>query len=400
MKDPKKRKHRGRDVWLADWEDALTGQRHRNLFNLKRDADAFLEKVAAAPKFTHTLSPLVDPAVRLDAFTASWFWDRMAAPGKRWRPSTARTYADHVLGRLLPCRYGNGPDDVLGRTKVCDLTARHVAMLVESMSSDGFSPNTIKLTVVIFGTLLQRATSRGLLPASPLTRDLRRDLAPYLTPDEDGPDKAFTREQAQAFLRVTAQHSRLHPLYVTGFTAGLRLGELLGLQLDDLRGRLRVARSLDIRGSALAPVVGPTKGGRERQVDVCADLRAVLDQIASDRPKLALRHAWRPVPPWTFITGNGTVFSQRAVRTDFRHMLQLAGLGDTSLTPHGMRHTFTREHVQRRCNLPWLQQQLGHKSIEVTIGVYAKYATVTDTAAADDLGSSLLGNDTPAVASS
>jgi integrase len=389
---PSKRNVRGQTRWVCDWEEPLTGQRRRKLFDTRADAQAFQDEINTAPKPVHTLHALVDPAVRLDEFAAQWFWDRATAP-KPWRPGTECTYREHLTLRLLPFRYGTGPDDVLGRTKVRTLTAGHVEALVKSMAADGFSPATIRLTLIVFGTLLDRAVSRGLLPAHPVTKDLRRELAPYVTPTDDGPPKAFTQEQAQAFLAVSAASSRLHALYVTGFTTGLRLGELLGLQLDDHQGRtLRVARSLDPRESTLQPVIGPTKGGRERWVDVGTDLRAVLERLAAERPKQAFKHAWRPVPVWTFVTSNGTPFSAQAVRKDFRRMLRLAGLGDSGLTPHALRHSFTTWHVLRGCDPKWLQQQLGHKSIAITLDVYAKHATLSDHQAADALGSALLGN--------
>jgi integrase len=90
----------------------------------------------------------------------------------------------------------------------------------------------------LFTTLLDRAVARGLLPADPMTKDLRRELAPYVTPtDEDARDKAFTQPEAQRFLAISQAHSRFHDFYVVGFCTGARLGELLGLQLTDVQGR-------------------------------------------------------------------------------------------------------------------------------------------------------------------
>jgi len=39
----------------------------------------------------------------------------------------------------------------------------------------------------------------------------------------------------------------------------------------------------------------------------------------------------------------------------------------------------------------WLQSQLGHASIAITLDLYAKHATLSDHQAADDLGATLLG---------
>jgi hypothetical protein len=65
-----------------------------------------------------------------------------------------------------------------------------------------------------------------------------------------------------------------------------------------------------------------------------------------------------------------------------------------------MRHSFTCWHVERHCDLKSLSSQLGHRSIKITLDVYAKFAKLTDHAAADTLGSTLLGNKTGNTATS
>src|SRR5262245_28344276 len=60
--------------------------------------------------------------------------------------------------------------------------------------------------------------------------------------------------------------------------------------------QLRVERSLGQEASMKAPKPGPTKTGEARDVNAGCDLGAVFDQIKADRPRLALRGGWRPVP--------------------------------------------------------------------------------------------------------
>jgi integrase len=73
-------------------------------------------------------------------------------------------------------------------------------------------------------------------------------------------------------------------------------------------------------------------------------------------------------------------------------MLRLANLGDTGFSPHSMRHSFASWHIAQGCNPKWLQQQLGHASINVTLDIYADHFKLVDTQAADTLGATLLGN--------
>ena len=139
------------------------------------------------------------------------------------------------------------------------------------------------------------------------------------------------------------------------------------------------------------PTPGPTKSGKTRWVDVAADLGSLFDRIKAERPKRALRHAWRPVPPWIFVTSGGCPFDQSNVGKNFHRMLRLAGLAGTGLSPHSMRHSFACWHIARGRNAKWLQQQLGHASITITYDVYGDWFRLHDAEAADDLAAGLLG---------
>src|SRR5262249_38726847 len=116
------------------------------------------------------------------------------------------------------------------------------------------------------------------------------------------------------------------------------------------------------------------------------------DAIRADRPKLALRSGWRPVPPWTFLSSAGTPYDQRAVGRDFKRVLRLAGLEGTRFSPHSMRHSFACWHIARKCSAKWLQQQMGHSSIGVTLDTYGHWFKLSDSDAADALGAALVGN--------
>src|SRR5262249_3431864 len=152
--------------------------------------------------------------------------------------------------RILPFDLGT---TTLGAVKVRDLSGGHVEALVTGLRRDHFAPDTVRVAYRIVSTLLNRAVTRGLLPSNPVSSELRQELQAYVEPKKDT-IKAFTKAEAQQFLAVSAKHSRLHHLYVTGLLTGMRVGELTGLRLDDdqrneVNGRpvrqLRVARSLD-----------------------------------------------------------------------------------------------------------------------------------------------------------
>ena len=141
---------------------------------------------------------------------------------------------------------------------------------------------------------------------------------------------------------------------------------------------------------ALAP--GPTKSGKSRAVNVADELGVLFDGLKADRPRLALKHAWRPVPSWMFVTSNGTPYRQGNVRTDFQRVLDLAGLAGRGFTLHSMRHTFASLLILRGAKAEWIKQQMGHTSIRITLDVYADWFKLQDHAAVDGLAGALTGN--------
>jgi integrase len=396
---PRKVMLRGEARWVVDARDPVSRKRQRFYLETRAKADEKQRELNQAPEPAVPLIPECDPDVTVAAFTALWIAE--AAAG--WQPRTRRSYADTMRLHVHPFVVGPGARTV-GDLPVREWPRGLVQAIVKAQADAGYARDSVRIVVVTLRKVLTAAVRKQLLAHHPMNEVVRDDLKPYLRKKqgEQGAPKAFTVAQARKFLAVAREHSALFPLYATGFNAGLRLGELCGLQLEDdhmvaMKGgrarQLTVARSLGQEQSMRDPKPGPTKTGRAREVDVGADLGAILDTLKADRPKLALRHGWRPVPPWMFVTSNGTPYSERNVLTDFTRVLDLAGLADTGLSPHGMRHSFACAHIAAGKSAQWIKQQMGHSSIKITLDVYADWFQLRDHAAADELGVSLLAGD-------
>src|SRR5262249_35169621 len=149
---------------------------------------------------------------------------------------------------------------------------------------------------------------------------------------------------------------------------GLRLGELCGWHLEGLHlaeRRAAVARSLGGECSMLDPQPSTTKTGRERAVDLSSEVVTILGAIKARRGARAMARGWRPMPPWVFVTRNGTPYSQRYVNRDFKRMLVkgwtarplLAAL----LAPH-LRHAAPAERGEAAMGTAaaWARQHQAH----------------------------------------
>ena len=133
------------------------------------------------------------------------------------------------------------------------------------------------------------------------------------------------------------------------YATGIRVGELCGLDVDDVdRGR-RVVR-----------VFG--KGRKERTVPYGVPADRALDRwLASGRPELFAHGAGGAL----FLGARGKRIDQRAVRTlVHRRIADVPGAPD--LGPHGLRHTAATHLLEGGADLRTVQELLGHASLATT----------------------------------
>jgi integrase/recombinase XerC len=133
------------------------------------------------------------------------------------------------------------------------------------------------------------------------------------------------------------------------YATGMRVGELCGLDVDDLD-----------RGRNVVRVFG--KGRKERTVPFGQPAAAALDAwLVHGRPQLV-----RPgAGPALFLGARGGRIDQRAVRTlVHRRLSDVPGAPD--LGPHGLRHTAATHLLEGGADLRSVQELLGHASLATT----------------------------------
>ncbi|GAC1452731.1 MAG: tyrosine recombinase XerC [Pseudarthrobacter sp.] len=133
------------------------------------------------------------------------------------------------------------------------------------------------------------------------------------------------------------------------YATGLRVGELAGLDVDDLNPDRRTLRVLG-------------KGNKERTVPYGVPAAvAVDDWLRRGRPLLATDHSG----PALFLGTRGNRVDQRQVRSVVKDLFE--ALGDTSATgPHALRHTAATHLLDGGADLRAVQEILGHSSLATT----------------------------------
>lgn len=205
-----------------------------------------------------------------------------------------------------------------------------------------------------------RAFYRYLGQIGAVARDPAKALRTPRTPQRI-PQRLET-EEVEALLHApdpaTARGRRDLAILELLYGTGVRVSELVGLDLADLNAGSRIVRVLG-------------KGGKERVVpfgEVAADaLRGWL----SARPELAAAGGAASGAgngAALFLNARGGRLSDRSVRTIVRRYLGEAGIAHLAgkATPHTLRHAFATHLLDRGADLRAIQELLGHATLATT----------------------------------
>ena len=172
------------------------------------------------------------------------------------------------------------------------------------------------------------------------------DVDPAHDTAAGGPDDGPAAEELRVRQALTLRDQAVLELL---YAAGLRVSELVGLDIDDIDRRRLVLRVLG-------------KGDKERTVPygrpADAALTAYLD---TGRPTLSTGHERAAV----FLGRRGGRLDQRAVRTLVHERLDTVD-GAPDLGPHGLRHSAATHLLEGGADLRTVQEILGHASIGTT----------------------------------
>jgi integrase/recombinase XerC len=143
------------------------------------------------------------------------------------------------------------------------------------------------------------------------------------------------------------------------YSAGIRLSELTGLDLGDIRFN-----------EGLVKIKG--KGRKERIVPVGRPALQALDAYLQKRPELRKEGADRDAENAFFLSTRGKRMNPRGVARVVERVVRESGIG-RRISPHALRHTFATHLLDAGADLRSIQEMLGHRSLSTT----QKYISVS-----------------------
>jgi integrase len=204
----------------------------------------------------------------------------------------------------------------------------------------------------------------------------------------------FGTAQARQLLDA-ARGERLEALYTVALSLGLRRGEALGLQWQDIdleAGRLTVCRALQRLRDGLRLVETKTVKAVRTIVLPRYAVRALREHRRRQlEERLFAGSQWHETS-LVFTNRSGKPFDPMMLHRDFRRLLRKAGLPDIHF--HALRHSAAALMLAQGVPLKTIQEVLGHSSIAVTSGFYAHVGEHLKQEAADAMDAALLGEGT------
>jgi integrase len=252
------------------------------------------------------------------------------------KPSEVATKSSYVRNHILP---------VLGEKQLDCVTALDIERLKADLLNKGYAKKTVANVLGVLGRMFSLAVEWGLIAQAPQVKQIRVPEAEFdfLTFDEaarlvDGAEQAW------------------HPMIVIGLKTGLRLGELIALQWDDVdlvKGSIVVRHAVS-KGQMMDP-----KGGRKREVPLSEEALRTLKRHRHLRGE------------FVFCNADGRRLTKDQCPRPLRRACTKAKLRKVGW--HVLRHSFASHLIIRGVPLKVVQELLGHASITTTM----RYAHLT-----------------------
>ena len=254
------------------------------------------------------------------------------AKANRQKPSGVDSKESLLRNHLIPA---------MGDLELDEIVDERVQQLKYRMK--GKHPKTVNNALTTLNTLLKVAVRWKVIDKMPCTIELLKvPLADFKFYDFD--EYAWLVDGAGR-----NDHESL-VMVLLGGDAGLRLGEIIAFEWDDVdfrRGSIHVQRS-EWQGK-----VGVPKGGRTRRVPMTTQLRDALKRHRHLRgPRVLYRD-------------DGLTVTPQNLKTWMKRATRRAGLPECGRL-HSLRHTFCSHLAMRGAPAKAIQELAGHKDLTTT----------------------------------
>jgi len=303
-------------------------QRKKRGFRTRQEAEAWAINTLEELKRLYEHSIPVGTEITVADLAIRW----REYKSKRVRVSTLEDY-DKYLRRIISS---------FGTRKIRSISTLELQRFIDRQPS----PRQANKTRVVLSGMFRAAVTWGLA-----YRDPTRGLTGVREPQRH--IRVLTPQEADKLLRNLEGQYRI--FVNLALSTGMRCGELCALRWGDV-----MEGGIEVRASRTRGREGEPKGGRVRRVVIPNSLYRLLCEYRMscgnppDTDYLFILHG-KPLENWN-------------VRDALATACKRAGI--ERVRPHDLRHTYAAWCLTGGVNPKFVQQQLGHSTISVTMDIY------------------------------
>ncbi|MEY8717771.1 site-specific integrase [Ligilactobacillus murinus] len=260
---------------------------------------------------------------------------------------------------------------VLGHVPISKITPSMCQDLVNSWAKD----RLVLCKSMFFRTsrIFRYAKNLSLIKANPMDNV----TIPRVASKSEGKKTYYTKDELELFLSFAQKYPNkiVYPLLRLLSFTGMRKGEALALQWKDIDfdvGTIKIEKTL-AQNIDRQPVVNTPKTKTSRRT-IYLDNKTlqVLHKWHNEQRIILLQHGFNSSSSKQLVFSNYKTNSfLNGTMPNFwaKRVQKKAGL--ECIPVHGLRHTYATLAIQAGMNPKELQIQLGHKDVQVTLGIYA-----------------------------
>ena len=274
------------------------------------------------------------------------------------RHSTYEQYKGHVRNHLSP---------YFGNTKINHINFNAIEKYITAATNKAVIPATLKKLLTTLGSIMKYAVRKKLCEYNPVS-DVERPKVPKNTKVD-----ILKPEEIRALIE-NEKDQKHKMLFTLAVMSGMRQGELLGLkwaEIDWFNSQVHVRRTFN-HGRFYEPKTETSRRAIDIGPSVMSDLRKwKLACPANDLDLVFPSKAGKPID------------ANNLIKREFKSALDRAKIRKIHF--HILRHTYASLLIDQGEHPKYIQTQMGHSSINVTMDTYGHLMNTVNREAAKRL---------------
>jgi integrase len=266
---------------------------------------------------------------------------------EEWWNATERNWSDKTIN-VYKAAF-NDAIEYFGEKSVNEIKTKQVTAYLQRFAAMGYAYTSVVRRQHIVKQILDHAIMENDIELNPCSASkIPRNLEQNKRPAAPVSEEQIVRETRDQF-----------PLYYIALMTGMRRGEILALQWQDINfdeNTIRVCKSVSHVGNDPTIKKPKTKSG-ERVVPLLADLKEYFLSID-------------PRPAKHYVLSGEKPMTQSKFEWEIKRYKERTGIKST---PHQLRHSFATIALECGVDAKSVQEILGHKHVSTTLDIYTDF---------------------------